>query len=225
MKSVRIKTLLCAWLLMVAAAVAQSKLPKVEFSDTTLENGLRVIIAPDHTAPVFAISLTYNTGSRNEKQGRTGFAHLFEHMMFEGSANVGKGEHMLLVQNYGGSMNGSTNNDQTNYFEELPKNQLDMALFLESDRMRALNITQANLDNQRNAVQEERRLRVDNQPYGKSGEELEAMAYDSFPYHHSVIGSMDDLNAATLDDVREFFRIYYAPNNVVLVLAGDLDPK
>ena len=225
MKSVRIKTLLCAWLLMAAAAMAQSKLPKVEFSDTTLENGLRVIIAPDHTAPVFAISLTYNTGSRNEKQGRTGFAHLFEHMMFEGSANVGKGEHMLLVQNYGGSMNGSTNNDQTNYFEELPKNQLDMALFLESDRMRALNITQANLDNQRNAVQEERRLRVDNQPYGKSGEELEAMAYDSFPYHHSVIGSMDDLNAATLDDVREFFRIYYAPNNVVLVLAGDLDPK
>jgi zinc protease len=224
-KSVRITLLLSAWLLMVAAAVAQSRLPKVEFSDTTLENGLRVIIAPDHTAPVFAISLTYNTGSRNEKQGRTGFAHLFEHMMFEGSANVGKGEHMLLVQNYGGSMNGSTNNDQTNYFEELPKNQLDMALFLESDRMRALNITQANLDNQRNAVQEERRLRVDNQPYGKSGEELEAMAYDSFPYHHSVIGSMDDLNAATLDDVKEFFRIYYAPNNVVLVLVGDLDPK
>jgi len=224
-KSVRIRTLLCAWLLLAAAAVAQSKLPKVEFTDTTLENGLRVIIAPDHAAPVFAISLTYNTGSRNEKPGRTGFAHLFEHMMFEGSANVGKGEHMLLVQNYGGAMNGSTNNDQTNYYEELPKNQLDMALFLESDRMRALNITQANLDNQRNAVQEERRLRVDNQPYGKSGEELEAMAYDSFPYHHSVIGSMDDLNAATLDDVKEFFRIYYAPNNVVLVLVGDLDPK
>ena len=142
MKNVRIRPLMCAWLLALAAtAFAQSKLPKVEFTDTTLDNGLRVIIAPEHTAPVFAISLTYNTGSRNEKQGRTGFAHLFEHMMFEGSANVGKGEHMLLVQNYGGSMNGSTNNDQTNYFEELPKNQLDMALFLESDRMRALNIT------------------------------------------------------------------------------------
>jgi predicted Zn-dependent peptidase len=206
-------------------ASAQTRLPKVEFTDTTLENGLRVIIVPEHTAPVFALSLTYNTGSRNEKQGRTGFAHLFEHMMFEGSANVGKGEHMLLVQNYGGTLNGSTNNDQTNYFEALPKNQLDMALFLESDRMRALNITPANLDNQRNAVQEERRLRVDNQPYGKSFEELEAMAYDNFAYHHSVIGSMDDLNAATLDDVRDFFRIYYAPNNVVMVLAGDLDPK
>jgi zinc protease len=222
---VRIRLLGACLLALATAAFAQSKLPKVEFTDTTLDNGLRVIIAPDHAAPVIAISLTYNTGSRNEKQGRTGFAHLFEHMMFEGSANVGKGEHMLLVQNYGGSLNGSTNNDQTNYFEELPKNQLDMALFLESDRMRALNITQANLDNQRNAVQEERRLRVDNQPYGKSSEELDSMAYDNFAYHHSVIGSMDDLNAATLDDVKDFFRIYYAPNNVVLVIAGDLDQK
>jgi predicted Zn-dependent peptidase len=222
---VRIRLLGVCLLALAAAAFAQSKLPKVEFTDTTLDNGLRVIIAPDHAAPVIAVSLTYNTGSRNEKQGRTGFAHLFEHMMFEGSANVGKGEHMLLVQNYGGSLNGSTNNDQTNYFEELPKNQLDMALFLESDRMRALNITQANLDNQRNAVQEERRLRVDNQPYGKSSEELDSMAYDNFAYHHSVIGSMDDLNAATLDDVKNFFRIYYAPNNVVLVIAGDLDQK
>src|SRR5579872_3829212 len=209
----------------MSLAAAESKLPKVEFSDTTLENGLRVIIVPDHTAPVFSISLTYNTGSRNEKPGHTGYAHLFEHLMFEGSANVGKGEHMLLVQNYGGSMNGSTNNDQTNYFEELPKNQLDMALFLESDRMRGLNLTQANLDNQRNAVQEERRLRVDNQPYGKSTEELDGMAYDAFPYHHSVIGSMEDLNAASMDDFKEFFRIYYAPNNVVMVLAGDLDSK
>jgi zinc protease len=222
---VRIRLLGACVLALATATFAQSKLPKVEFTDTTLDNGLRVIIAPDHAAPVIAVSLTYNTGSRNEKQGRTGFAHLFEHMMFEGSANVGKGEHMLLVQNYGGSLNGSTNNDQTNYFEELPKNQLDMALFLESDRMRALNITQANLDNQRNAVQEERRLRVDNQPYGKSSEELDSMAYDNFAYHHSVIGSMDDLNAATLDDVKDFFRIYYAPNNVVMVIAGDLDPK
>jgi zinc protease len=206
-------------------SIGPTNLPKVEFSDTTLDNGLRVIIVPEHTAPIFAISLTYNTGSRNEKQGRTGLAHLFEHMMFEGSANVGKGEHKLLVHNYGGTLNGSTDNDQTNYFEALPKNQLDMALFLESDRMRALNITQANLDNQRKVVQEERRLRVDNQPYGKSFEELESMAYDSFPYHHSGYGSMEDLNTATLDDVRNFFRIYYAPNNVVMVLAGDLDPK
>lgn len=226
MTRLRIRFLLCACLLgMASLAPAQSKLPKVEFTDTTLDNGLRVIFVPDHFAPVFSISLSYNTGSRNEKPGRTGFAHLFEHMMFEGSSNVGKGEHMLLVQNYGGSMNGTTNNDRTIYFEELPKNQLDLALFLESDRMRGLNITQANLDNQRNAVQEERRLSVDNQPYGKSGEELEAEAYDSFPYHHSVIGSMDDLNAASVDDVRDFFRVYYAPNNAVLVLVGDLESK
>lgn len=224
MRGLRKKILLCALLVTGSLALAQSKLPKVQFTDTTLDNGLRVIIVPDHSAPVLSISLTYNTGSRNEKPGRTGFAHLFEHMMFEGSANVGKGEHSMLIENYGGTLNGSTNNDQTNYFEELPKNQLDMALFLESDRMKALNINQANLDNQRNAVQEERRLRVDNQPYGKSNEELEAMAYDSFPYHHSVIGSMEDLNAASLDDVKGFFRIYYAPNNVVLVLSGDLDP-
>jgi zinc protease len=208
-----------------AAPPASVTAPQIKYEKFTLKNGLEVILAENHRLPLVAVDLWYHVGPANERAGRTGFAHLFEHMMFEGSANVGKGEHMLLVQNYGGSMNGSTNNDQTNYFEELPKNQLDMALFLESDRMRALNITQANLDNQRNAVQEERRLRVDNQPYGKSGEELEAMAYDSFPYHHSVIGSMDDLNAATLDDVKEFFRIYYAPNNVVLVLVGDLDPK
>src|SRR5215472_3393409 len=224
-KKLRSWPLLCVCLLLASLASAQTKLPKVVFTDTTLDNGLRVIIVPEHTAPVFALSLTYNTGSRNEKPGRTGLAHLFEHIMFEGSANVGKGEHRLLVQNYGGTVNGSTNPDQTNYYEELPKNQLDMALFLESDRMRALNITQASLDNQRNVVQEERRREVDNQPYEKSFEELEALAYDNFAYHHPVNGSMEDLNAATLDDVKEFFRIYYAPNNAVMVLAGDLDPK
>ena len=224
--NLRIRVLLCACVLITGCRGASpTKLPKVEFSDTTLDNGLRVIIVPEHTAPIFAISLTYNAGSRNEKPGRTGLAHLFEHMMFEGSANVGKGEHALLVHNYGGTVNGSTATDQTNYYETLPKNQLDMALFLESDRMRALNLTQANLDNQRNVVQEERRLSVDNQAYGKSFEELESLAYDSFPYRHSVNGSMEDLNAATLDDVRNFFRIYYAPNNVVMVLAGDLDSK
>jgi len=225
-KRTLLRLFVCICLLAAAsAALGQSKLPKVEFTDTRLDNGLRVIIAPDHFAPVFAIDVTYNTGSANEKQGRTGFAHLFEHMMFEGSMNVGKGEHMFLVQNYGGSMNGTTNEDRTTYFEELPKNQLDLALFLEADRMKALNISQANLDNQRNAVQEERRLRVDNQPYGKSFEAIDSLAFDSFPYHHSVIGSMEDLSAASIDDVKEFFRIYYAPNNAILTLVGDLDPK
>src|SRR5512140_2922762 len=139
--------------------------PRVQFTDTKLANGLRVIISEDHTAPVYSIAVTYNVGSRNERQGRTGFAHLFEHMMFKGSENVGSGEHFFLIFNYGGNMNGTTNTDRTVYYEVLPKNQLDLGLFLESDRMRSLAITKDNLDNQRNAVQEERRLRLDDQPY------------------------------------------------------------
>jgi predicted Zn-dependent peptidase len=141
--------------------------------------------------------------------------------MFKGSSNVGTGEHFMLVFNNGGSMNGTTNEDRTNYFEILPSNQLDLALFLEADRMKSLEITKANLDNQRNAVQEERRLGLDNQPYGKSGELQQEMIYDNFAYKHSVIGSMEDLSAATVDDVAEFFKMYYAPNNAVLVLVGD----
>jgi zinc protease len=203
---------------------ASVKVPKLEFRDVKLDNGLRVILVPDHSAPVFGIDVCYNVGARNERPGRTGFAHLFEHMMFEGSENVAKGEHFVLVFNNGGNMNGTTNEDRTTYFEELPKNQLDLALFLESDRMRALNVTQANLDNQRNAVQEERRQGIDNQPYGRAQLDLDNLSYDNFAYKHSVIGSMTDLNAASIDDVKDFFRIYYAPNNAVLTLVGDFDP-
>ena len=221
-----VQGLLLALLLGVVQAVAgQPKVPRLDFTDQRLENGLRVIIAPDHSAPVFSIAVTYNVGSRNERPGRTGFAHLFEHMMFEGSENVGKGEHFILVLNNGGGMNGTTNEDRTNYFEELPKNQLDLGLFLEADRMRSLALNQANLDNQRNAVQEERRLGIDNQPYGKSELEIDNLSYDNFAYKHSTIGSMADLDAASVDDVKDFFRIYYAPNNAVLTLVGDLDPQ
>jgi predicted Zn-dependent peptidase len=194
---------------------------RVDFKETTLKNGLRVITVEDHSAPVIAISVTYNVGSRNERKGRTGFAHLFEHMMFKGSENVGSGEHFLLVFNNGGTMNGTTNEDRTNYFEALPANQLDLALFLEADRMRSLAITKENLDNQRNAVQEERRLGLDNQPYGKSGELQQELLYDNFAYKHSTIGSMEDLNAASVEDVAQFFKMYYAPNNAVLTLVGD----
>jgi zinc protease len=209
----------------LAQTAAQApKLPPLEFQDVHLDNGLRVILAPDHSAPVFGICMTYNVGSRNERPGRTGFAHLFEHMMFEGSENVGKGEHFILVENNGGGMNGTTNEDRTNYFEVLPKNQLDLALFLEADRMGHLAVNQPNLDNQRNAVQEERRLGIDNQPYGKSYLEIDNLSFDNFAYKHSTIGSMRDLNAADLKDVQEFFRIYYAPNNAVLTLVGDFDP-
>src|SRR5678816_63953 len=205
----------------LAVLSAQAQGPRVDFKETTLKNGLRVITVEDHSAPVVAVSITYNVGSRNERQGRTGFAHLFEHMMFKGSENVGSGEHFLLVFNNGGNMNGTTNEDRTNYFEVLPANQLDLALFLESDRMKSLAITKENLDNQRNAVQEERRLGIDNQPYGKSGEVQQELIYDNFAYKHTTIGSMEDLNAASVEDVAAFFKMYYAPNNAVLVLVGD----
>ena len=206
-----------------ALAWADVKVPNLELHETRLDNGLRVILVVDHSAPVYSIDVCYNVGSRNERPGRTGFAHLFEHMMFEGSENVGKGEHFITVLNNGGGMNGTTNEDRTTYFEELPKNQLDLALFLEADRMRALNITQANLDNQRNAVQEERRQGVDNQPYGRANLDLDNLSYDNFAYKHSTIGSMLDLNAADVHDVADFFRIYYAPNNAVVTMVGDFD--
>jgi predicted Zn-dependent peptidase len=198
---------------------------RVEFTDVTLANGLRVQLVEDHTAPVIALNIAYDVGSRNERPGRTGFAHLFEHMMFKGSSNVGDGEHFYQVFSNGGSMNGTTSEDLTLYFETLPANQLELALFLEADRMRSLDITQAKLDNQRQAVQEERRLRVDNQPYGLADEHFDELFYSNFAYQHSTIGSMEDLNAASVDDVAQFFKTYYAPNNAVLALVGDLDTK
>jgi zinc protease len=203
---------------------AEVQVPKLELRDTKLDNGLRVILVPDHSAPVYSIDVSYNVGSRDEKPGHTGFAHLFEHMMFQGSANVGKGEHFIDVLNNGGNMNGTTSEDRTIYFEELPKNQLDLGLFLESDRMRSLNITQANLDNQRKTVEEERRQSVDNQPYGRADLDLDSLSYDNFAYKHPTIGSMSDLDVASVADVANFFRTYYAPNNAVLVLVGDFDP-
>ena len=216
------KTLGVALLLAFGGSVlAQSKNPQVDLKETRLTNGLRVITVEDHNAPVIAVNVTYNVGSRDEKRGRTGFAHLFEHMMFQGSENVGKAEHFILVLNNGGSMNGTTNEDRTNYFEALPANQLELALFLEADRMRSLAVTQENLDNQRNAVQEERRIGLDNAAYGKSGEVQQELMYDNFGYKHDTVGSMDDLNAASVEDVMAFFKMYYAPNNATLTVVGD----
>jgi zinc protease len=205
------------FLLMLQFASAQA----VKFTEHKLKNGLRVILSEDHSAPTYSISVTYNAGSRDERDGRTGFAHLFEHMMFQGSENVGKGEHFIIIENNGGGMNGSTNGDRTEYHETLPANQLDLGLFLEADRMKSLAITQGNLDNQRETVKEERRQRYDNQPYGQLFDTLFETAYDSFAYKHSTIGSMEDLNAATVKDVADFFKTYYAPNNAVLTLVGD----
>jgi zinc protease len=216
---------LCAAALLGLLSVAAAPLGKIQFTDTKLKNGLRVIVSEDHAAPVFSIVVNYNVGSRDERKGRTGFAHLFEHMMFKGSENVGQNEHPYLMFMNGGTMNGTTSKDRTMYYETLPANQLDLALFLEADRMRALTITKDNLDNQRNAVQEERRLGVDNQPYGKTFEAIDELAYENFAYEHSVIGSMADVSAATVEDVAAFFKTYYAPNNAVIAIVGDFDSK
>src|SRR3954471_23966425 len=216
---------LAAFVAVAAGVVSLGADGAIKFTDVKLKNGLRVIVSEDHTAPTISVAVTYNVGSADEKARRTGFAHLFEHMMFKGSENVGPGEHPALIFSNGGTMNGTTNNDRTLYFETLPANQLELALFLEGDRMHSLDINKANLDNQRGAVQEERRLRVDNQPYGQSFEKTGEQAYDNPAYHHSIIGSMEDLNAASVDDVATFFKTYYAPNNAVLSIVGDLDTK
>jgi Predicted Zn-dependent peptidases len=201
------------------------KLPPLQLEQYTLENGLRVVLNPDDSVPVVSVAVYYDVGSRNEREGRTGFAHLFEHMMFQGSENVPKAGHFQYIMKAGGTMNGTTSSERTNYFETLPANQLPLALWLESDRMRSLAVTQENLDNQRNAVQEEKRLRYDNQPYGQVFDLLTSMIYKNFANAHSTIGSMEDLEAATVEDVKEFFRVYYAPNNAVLVVSGSFEPE
>jgi predicted Zn-dependent peptidase len=192
-----------------------------------LPNGLRVNLSEDHTAPLVAVNLWYHVGSANERSGRTGFAHLFEHMLFQGSANVGANEHFELVQRAGGTLNGSTWLDRTNYFETVPSNQLELALWLEANRMGYLlpAMTQQKLDTQRDVVQNERRWSMDNQPYGTWWERLPALAFPvGHPFHHSLIGSMADLDAASLDDIAHFFATYYTPDNAVLSIAGDFDP-
>ncbi len=196
------------------------KLPPLEIEEYSLANGLRVVLNPDNSIPVVSIAVYYNVGSRNERDDRTGFAHLFEHMMFQGSENVPKAGHFQHIMKAGGTMNGTTSSERTNYYETLPANQLPLGLWLESDRMRSLAVTQENLDNQREAVKEEKRLRYDNQPYGQIFDLINEMIYKNFANSHSTIGSMDHLDAATVEDVQEFFRIYYAPNNAVLVLSG-----
>ncbi|HEY2898412.1 MAG TPA: pitrilysin family protein [Gemmatimonadaceae bacterium] len=192
-----------------------------------LANGLAVTLSEDHTAPIVAVNLWYHVGSANERPGRTGFAHLFEHMLFQGSAHVGANEHFEIVQRAGGTLNGSTWLDRTNYFETVPSNQLATALWLEADRMGQLlpAMTQQKLDTQRDVVKNERRWSVDNQPYGTWWERLPALAFPSeHPFHHSLIGSMEELSEASLEDIAQFFATYYTPDNAVLSIAGDFDP-
>ena len=201
---------------------------KLQLDTFSLANGLKVVLAPDHSTQVVAVNVWYNVGSRNEQLGRTGFAHLFEHMMFQGSANVPKGTHMALIEQAGGSLNGSTQDDRTNYFEVLPSNRYNMGLWLEADRMRSLTVSSTNFENQRETVKEERRMRFDNQPYIGSllkGATAPFNPTTCFAYGHELIGSMTDLNAAKTEDVKAFFDIYYAPNNATLTLVGDFDPS
>ncbi len=199
------------------------KLAPLDLEEYTLANGLRVVLNKDETIPVVSVAVYYDVGSRNERLGRTGFAHLFEHMMFQGSENVPKAGHFQYIMKAGGTMNGTTSSERTNYYETLPANQLPLSLWLESDRMRTLAVTQENLDNQREAVKEEKRLRYDNQPYGEVFDIIGTMIYKNFANAHSTIGSMEDLDDATVEDVQEFFRVYYAPNNAVMVLSGAFD--
>jgi len=193
-----------------------------------LDNGLFVTLSEDHTAPIAAVNLWYHVGSANEKIGRTGFAHLFEHMLFQGSAHVGSNEHFELIQRAGGTLNGSTWLERTNYFETVPSNELALALWLEADRMGELlpAMTQEKLDTQRDVVKNERRWAVDNQPYGTMLEKMQELVFPpSHPFQHSLIGSMEDLSAASLDDIAQFFATYYTPDNAVLSVAGDFDSK
>ena len=224
-RRMRVPTVIGGLLLLTSGAGAQ--VGPVSYEAFTLPNGLRALYSQDHSTPIVSVDVWYNTGSRNERPGRSGFAHLFEHMMFEGSAHVKKGEHFQLISRAGGSENGSTAEDRTNYYETVPSNRLNLALWLEADRMRALAITEENFHNQRETVKEERRLRIDNPPYTAAFVDGMTWPFDSvacFAYAHTVIGSMDDLNAAQLADVQAFFGMYYAPNNATLVVVGDFRP-
>lgn len=200
---------------------------RIPIESFQLSNGLLVVLSEDHTAPIVAVNLWYHVGSANEREGRTGFAHLFEHMLFQGSASVKSNEHFEFIQRAGGTLNGSTWLDRTNYYETVPSNQLELTIWLEANRMGYLlpAMTQQKLDTQRDVVQNERRWSMDNQPYGTWWEKLPALAFPpEHPFHHSLIGSMTDLDAASLDDIAHFFSTYYTPDNAVLSVAGDFDP-
>ena len=216
-------TLLFVLISLSTAAVGQIS---VENEMYKLDNGLTVILHNDSSAPIVTVNIWYHTGSKDEKPGRTGFAHLFEHMLFQGSLNVGDDKHFILIQGVGGSLNGSTNSDRTNYYETTPSNYLEMLLWLESDRMGWLlpAMTEKKLDNQRDVVKNERRQSYENRPYGLAWENIYFKLYpEEHPYHWSTIGSMEDLSAASLDDIKDFFQSYYGPNNASLVIAGDFD--
>src|ERR671927_403166 len=197
--------------------------PKLQYQTTTLPNGLRVILSEDHSTPIVHVSVWYHVGSKNERPGRTGFAHLFEHMMFKGSKNVEPEAHTSLIASVGGRSNAYTTEDETVFWQTLPAQYLPLALWLEADRMATLRIDKDTFTNERDVVKEERRMRVDNQPYGRLNEIIYDQAFTVHPYKHATIGSMEDLEAASVDDVRDFYQTYYVPSNATMVLVGDFE--
>lgn len=204
------------------ALSAQATAPRLAYEQFTLDNGLRVIVYEDRSVPIVAVNLWYDVGSAHEEPGRSGFAHLFEHMLFEETDQLQSGDFSDLIQGSGGTFNGTTNQDRTAYYAIMPSNRINLALWLEAERMRNLRVTDENFAREREVVKEERRLRVDNQPYGAAFLTLDTLSAAYDPYRHTVIGSMDDLEAATTADVLSFYRRYYVPNNATLVLAGDI---
>jgi zinc protease len=198
--------------------------PKLQYQISTLPNGLTVITSEDHSTPIVHVNLTYHVGSKNEKPGRTGFAHLFEHLMFKGSKNVLPEAHTSFIASVGGQSNAYTTEDETVFWETVPSQYLPLALWLEADRMATLRVDKDTFTNEREVVKEERRMRVDNQPYGRLNEIIYDQAFAVHPYKHATIGSMEDLEAASIEDVRDFYRTYYVPSNATLTLVGDFEP-
>ena len=215
--------ILAAFLLPVLAGTAQLK--SVEFEEYDLTNGLHVILHEDHSTPIVAVTVMYHVGSKNENPERTGMAHFFEHLLFEGSENIGRGEFSRFVEDAGGVLNANTTNDRTFYYEVLPSNQLELGLWMESERMLHAKVENIGIETQREVVKEEKRQRVDNQPYGRLLGETMAMAYKEHPYKWPVIGSMDHLNAAQEQDFIDFYKTFYVPNNAVLSIAGDINSE
>src|SRR5712692_7284934 len=214
----------CTSLVLLLLFQAPSAHPKpIQYKETTLLNGLKVITHEDHSTPIVNLQVWYHVGSKDEQPGHTGFAHLFEHLMFKGSAHVGADEHSRIIEAIGGFDNASTYDDYTNFFETFPSNYLERMIWLEADRMGSLNVDEANFKSEREVVKEELRVRVENQPYGHLEQDLRAAAFTVHGYHHTAIGSKEDLDRATLEDVRAFFNTFYKPNNATLIIVGDFN--
>ncbi len=223
MKFIHLLCLLVCCSCFLQAQTKNQSQSKIEFTEFTLDNGLEVVLHQDRSTPIVAISVLYHVGSKNEKPDRTGFAHFFEHLLFEGSENIGRGEYSKYVENAGGSLNAFTNYDQTYYFEELPSNQLELVLWLESERMLHAKVENEGIETQREVVKEERRQRIENAPYGGLVSETMKRVYKKHPYKWPVIGYMEHLNAAEEKDYVDFYKTFYVPNNAVLAIAGDID--